>query len=124
VFYPEDWEPVSREQLTLYQQYLVKIDHFGAALIGISVNSISSHTAFGRALGLTFPLLSGFHPKGVASRSYGIYVEDEGRSARAVVVLDGAERACWSRVYPTNLNAGIDGILTVIERMQAQDIAA
>jgi alkyl hydroperoxide reductase subunit AhpC len=121
VFYPGDWEPVTRQQLVLYQECLPELYRFGAALIGISVDSIWSHTAFGRALELTFPLLSDFHPKGEVSRSYGVYREDEGRSVRAVFVLDGAGMVRRSRVYPTNLNPGIDGILTALETMQTQE---
>jgi peroxiredoxin (alkyl hydroperoxide reductase subunit C) len=121
VFYPGDWEPVTRQQLTLYQECLPELNRFGAALIGISVDSVWSHTAFGRALDLTFPILSDFHPKGQVSRAYGIYRDEEGRSARAVVVLDGAGTVCWSRVYPTNLNPGVDGMLTALETMQTKE---
>jgi len=70
---------------------------------------------------LTFPLLSDFHPKGDVSRAYVIYREEEGRSGRTVFVLDGAGMVRWSRVYPTNLNPGIDGILTALETMQSKE---
>jgi alkyl hydroperoxide reductase subunit AhpC len=122
VFYPGDWEPVSHQQLLLYQEYLPQIHHFDATLIGIAVDSVWSHLAFGRALDLTFPLLSDFHPKGEASRAYGVYREDEGRSGRAVVVLDAAAMVCWSRVYPTNLNPGVDPILTTLETLHTKEV--
>jgi peroxiredoxin len=118
VFYPGDWEPVTRQQLALYQEYLPELRRFGAALIGISADSVWSHTAFGQALDLSFPLLADFHPKGEVSRSYGVYLEDEGHSSRAVVVLDGTGIVCWTHVYPTNLNPGVDGMLTALETMQ------
>ena len=120
VFYPGDWEPVSSEQLALYQEQLPEIHRFGAALIAISVDSVWSHAAFGRALGLSFPLLSDFHPKGAVSQAYGVYREVEGRSERALCVLDAEGRVYWCRVYPTNLNPGIDPILTALERIQAE----
>jgi peroxiredoxin len=122
VFYPGDWEPVSHQQLLLYQEYLPQLRQFDATLIGIAVDSVWSHLAFGRALDLTFPLLSDFHPKGEVSRSYGAYLEKEGRSSRAVVVLDAAGTICWSRVYPTNLNPGVDPILTTLETMQTKEV--
>ena len=121
VFYPGDWEPVSREQLALYQECLPELHHFGAGLIGISVDSVWSHIASGRAHDLTFPLLSDFHPKGAVSRAYGVYLEDEGRSGRALFVLDASGMVCWSRTYPHNLNPGVDGILTALEMMQARE---
>jgi peroxiredoxin len=121
VFYPGDWEPVSRQQLALYQTYLPEFQRFGAALIGISVDSVWSHTAFGRALELTFPLLSDFYPRGDVARSYGVYQEDEGRSGRAVFVLDAEGLVHWSRDCPHSLNPGVDGILTALETMQARE---
>jgi alkyl hydroperoxide reductase subunit AhpC len=49
---------------------------------------------------------------------YRVYREEEGRSDHAVFVLDAAGTILWSRAYPTNLNPGIDGILTALETMQ------
>jgi peroxiredoxin len=121
VFYPGDWEPISRQQLGLYQAYLPEFHKFGAALIGISVDSVWSHMAFGRALNLTFPLLSDFCPRGVVAQAYGVYRDDEGRSGRAAFVLDAEGTVHWSRAYPHSLNPGVDGILTALETMQAQE---
>ncbi len=45
VFYPLDWEPVSREQLALYQDYAGEFDHFGARLLSISIDHCLSHAA-------------------------------------------------------------------------------
>jgi alkyl hydroperoxide reductase subunit AhpC len=55
------------------------------------------------------------------SRAYGVYREEEGRSGRALFVLDAEGAVRWSRGYPTNLNPGIDGMLTALETMQAQE---
>jgi peroxiredoxin len=120
-FYPGDWEPVSQQQLVHFQECLPELHRFGATLIGISVDSVWSHMAFRRALDLTFPLLSDFHPKGQVSRAYGVYREEEGRSGRALFVLDAEGAIRWSRGYPTNLNPGIDGMLTALETIQAQE---
>jgi peroxiredoxin len=56
VFYPKDWEPVSREQLTLYQAHLDAIDRLGARLLGICCDHVYSHAAFAREAQLRFPL--------------------------------------------------------------------
>src|SRR5678815_4835714 len=42
VFYPMDWEGVSREQLTLYQNYSDTFTRLGARLLGISIDHILS----------------------------------------------------------------------------------
>lgn len=121
VFYPGDWEPVSDDQLAHYQLHLSELQRFGATLVGISVDSIWSHAAFRREVGLTFPLLSDAHPKGAVSRADGACREDAGWSSRAVVVIDRQVIVTWSRTYPTNLDPGLDGILTALERMLAQE---
>ena len=121
VFYPGDWEPDSRQQLVLYQEYLPELHRFDAALIGVSIDSVWSHTAFGRALGLTFPLLSDFHPKGQVSRAYGVYREEKGRSGRALLVLDREGMVRWSRGSPTSLNPGVDGTLSALKTLHADE---
>jgi peroxiredoxin len=121
VFYPGDWEPVSRHQLVLYQEYLPELQRFGAALIGISIDSIWSHAAFGQALGLTFPLLSDFHARGKVARTYGVFAEEEGRSGRALFVLDRESVVRWSRSYLTNFDPGVHGILSALEALRADD---
>ena len=118
VFYPGDWEPVSGEQLRLYQEYLPELQQFDAALVGISVDSVWSHSAFGKALGLSFPLLSDFQPMGRVSRAYKVYREADGRSNRALFVLDPAGVVRWSRSYPTNLHPRVHGIVSALETLQ------
>ncbi|HEX6508776.1 MAG TPA: redoxin domain-containing protein [Chloroflexota bacterium] len=121
-FYPGDWEPVSCQQLVLYQEYLPEFHRFHADLIGISVDTVWSHIALGRELGLTFPLLSDFHPKGYVSRAYDVYREEESWSGRALFVLDADETVHWSRRYPTNLNPGVHSILIALETLQHQQM--
>jgi peroxiredoxin len=120
VFYPGDWEPVSGDQLARYQAYAANVDRLGAMLVGISVDSVWSHLAFARERGLNFPLLSDFEPKGAVARAYGVYREAEGWSGRALFVIDGGGVIRWSRAYPTNLNPGVDGVLTALERVQVE----
>ena len=116
-FYPGDWDPVSAEQLRLYQEYLPELHRRGAVLVAISVDSVWSHQAFAQALGLGYPLLSDFQPKGLVARAYHVYREDEGRSDRALFVVDPAGRIKWQRTVPTNLNPGVEGVLRAIESL-------
>ena len=95
VFYPADWEPVSQEQLTLYQDYLAEFARLGAVLFAISTDHIWCHGAFARATGIHFPLLADAHPQGAASRAYGAYDEQAGSNARTLFVLDEDLRVIW-----------------------------
>ena len=88
VFYPLDWSPVCTDQLNLYQDALAKFGKQGAALYGISVDSAFSHKAFREHLGVEFPLLADFEPKGEVARQYGMYLDKHGTNARGFVVID------------------------------------
>jgi peroxiredoxin len=116
-FYPADWEPVSREQLALYEEYAPAFEDLRAGVVGISPDGVWCHTAFAREVGLQFPLLSDSQPKGAVARAYGAYLEDKGASSRALFVVDGRGIIRWSRAYPGPVNPGVDGILRALEPM-------
>ncbi len=116
-FYPADWEPVSREQLALYQEYVSTFRSLRAEVIGISTDGIWSHAAFAQDTGVRFPLLADSHPKGAVARAYGVYLERKELSSRALFVIDELGLIRWSRAYPTPVNPGVDGILRALEKM-------
>jgi len=118
-FYPADWSPVCSDQLALYNQVLPEFQRYGAALVGISVDSVWCHQAFASDRNLHFPLLSDFEPKGAMAKRYGVYDNSIGESRRALFVLDGAGVIRWSYVSPVDVNPGADGILTALEALAA-----
>jgi peroxiredoxin (alkyl hydroperoxide reductase subunit C) len=87
VFYPLDFSPVCTDQLSVYQEVLPELESRGAKLYGISVDSAYCHKEFRQKLGVEFPLLSDFEPKGEVARSYGVYVGERGVAARALVMI-------------------------------------
>ncbi len=122
-FYPADWEPVSREQLALYQEYMPAFRSLRAEVIGISPDGIWSHAAFARDAGVRFPLLSDSLPKGAVARAYDVYVEREESSSRALFIVDERGTICWSQAFPVPVNPGVDGLLCALEARGAIEIA-
>jgi len=102
-FYPLDFSAVCTDQLSIYQEVLGEIEARDAALVGISVDSAACHAAFREKLGLTFPLLADFHPKGRVCEAYGAYVEDWGHSNRSLVLVEPDGTVGWSHATPTPL---------------------
>lgn len=100
VFYPLDWSPGCSQQLDLYQQETAEFESRDARLVGISVDSVYSHGAWAAVRGISFPLLSDFHPKGEVARRYGVWREDDGFSERALYVLDAQGRITYAHVSP------------------------
>jgi peroxiredoxin len=120
VFYPLDWEAVSRDQLVLYQKFAPEFEQLGARLLGISVDSVYCHMAFARDARLHFPLLADFHPRGQVARRFGIYRDKQGMSARALFVLDRQGQIRFSRAYPDLFNPGVDEALTALETLATE----
>ncbi len=69
-----------------------KLEDFKAAdtqVLGVSVDSKFSHDNWASSLGgISFPLLADFHPKGGVAASFGLYLEDNGITDRATVIID------------------------------------
>lgn len=124
VFYPLDWEPVSREQLTLYETYTNKFTRLGASLLGISVDHAWSHIALAHDARITFPLLADFQPRGAVARAYGAYRVRQGVSARALFIVDRVGIIRFGQHYPDLVNPGVDGILTALEAIAHTDETA
>jgi peroxiredoxin len=123
-FYPADWSPVCGDQLALYSELMPEFSRYGAAVFGISVDSIWSHEAYAKSRNLRFPLLSDFEPKGAVSRRYGAYDENAGMSERALFVIDPDGTVFWSYLSPKEVNPGADGILEALEQLAAAPATA
>lgn len=119
-FYPADWSPVCGDQMALYNEVLPVFQEFGAAILGVSVDSRWCHGAFAENRRLRFPLLADFEPKGAMARSYGAYREPDGTSERALFVIDAAGVIRWSYLSPIGVNPGADGILEALESLHKE----
>lgn len=103
VFYPLDWSPGCTDHLNIYQEVLGDFEAQGARLYGISVDSAFSHKAFQDHLGIKFPLLADFEPKGEVARMYGMYIEERGHNERGFVVIDAEGNVKHSYKSPSPL---------------------
>jgi len=88
VFYPLDFSPTCTDQLSIYQEVLTDFHDRGAQLYGVSVDSAFAHKAFQEKLGLEFPLLADFEPKGTVAKAYEMYIDERGHNHRGFVVID------------------------------------
>jgi peroxiredoxin len=117
IFYPLDWSPVCSDELAIYTEVMPELTRFGAAVFGISVDSVYCHQAFAAARNYRVPLLADFHPKGAVSRLYNAFREEDGFSERALYVIDGAGTIFWSHISPVEVNPGADGVFDALERL-------
>jgi peroxiredoxin len=120
VFYPSDFSPVCTDQLNVYQEVLGELEGRGVKLVGISVDSAWTHKAFQAHLGITIPLLADFHPKGEVSKAYGVWLEETGVSARALVMIGPDRVVRWAHRAPSPLEIpGANLIFDALDQQRA-----
>ena len=118
VFYPADFSPVCTDQLSVYQEVLGELEQRDVTLVGISVDGAFCHKAFRQHQNLTIPLLADFHPKGAVAKAYGVWSEEHGVAARALVLVrDGVVR--WSYMSPPLEVPGANLIFDALEQRTA-----
>jgi peroxiredoxin len=115
-FYPAAFSPVCGDEMSLYQETQDEFERLGARVVGISVDNRWSVAAFARAKGITFPLLSDFHPKGAAAAKYGVY-RDDGLAERALFIIDPQGVIRYSYMSPILENPGVDRLIEALEQM-------
>lgn len=69
-----------------------------AVVLGVSCDSRATLAAFGKAEGLTMPLLSDFWPHGAAATAYGVFLEQLGAANRGTFIIDADGILRWSVV--------------------------
>jgi peroxiredoxin len=92
VFYPLDFSGTCTRQHQGMCDALPAFDKIDAQVLGISVDSKHAHRAFAEQMGITYPLLADFHPKGTVGRLYGVYDADKGQDRRVTFVIDSDGR--------------------------------
>jgi peroxiredoxin len=119
VFYPADFSPVCTDQLSVYQEVLPQLEERGASLVGISVDGAFCHRAFQEHLGVSYPLLADFHPKGEVAKRYGVWSEEHGVAGRALVVVAPDGKVSWSYMSPPLEVPGANLIFDALDQLAA-----
>jgi peroxiredoxin len=102
LFYPLDWSPLCTDEHACVVNSLPQFEQLNAQVLGLSVDSVWSHAAFAEKMGIRYPLLADFHPRGAVAEKFGVYVAERGTAGRAVVIVDKTGKVSWVRnyVYP------------------------
>jgi peroxiredoxin len=103
-FYPENWEPVTAQQMIAYQVERKKFLARQAEVLALSVDSIMNTTSWEREIGpLDFLMGSDFWPHGEISRRYGVLRDTDpckGACERAIFVIDKSGTIRCAKRYP------------------------
>ena len=98
-FHPLAFTPVCSTQMQTYEQARDRFDALETVVLGISKDASPSKRAWADSLGgISFDLLSDFHPAGAVAESYGVLRED-GLTERAIFVVDKKGTIVWAQRY-------------------------
>jgi len=105
-FYPLDFSPVCSKEHACFTNDLQSFNGLNAQVLGISVDSAWAHKAFAEKLGIKYPLLADFQPRGAVASQYGLYMPDKGFTNRATVIVDKRGVVRYVQLYdiPTQRN--------------------
>ena len=99
VFYPLDWSPVCTKEHVCMVNDKKQFEDLDAQVLGLSVDSVWSHKAYADKMGIHYPLLADFHPRGAVATKYGVYLEDKGITGRAIFIVDRDGKLAWHKDY-------------------------
>jgi mycoredoxin-dependent peroxiredoxin len=99
MFYPLDFSPICTNEHACFVKDLNQFEKLNAQLLGLSVDSVWTHKAFAEKMGIGYPLLADFHPKGAVAEKFGIYNAERGTAGRAVAIINKSGKIAWFKSY-------------------------
>jgi len=83
IFYPLDFSPICTNEHACFVNDMKQFEKLDAQVLGLSVDSVWAHKAFAEKMGISYPLLADFHPKGAVADKFGMYLSEKGITGRA-----------------------------------------
>jgi peroxiredoxin len=99
IFYPLDWSPICTNEHACFVNDMKQFEKLNAQVLGLSVDSVWSHKAFADKMGISYPLLADFHPRGAVAEKFGLYLGDKGITGRAITIIDKDGKVAWLKNY-------------------------
>jgi peroxiredoxin (alkyl hydroperoxide reductase subunit C) len=114
-FYPFAFSPVCSLQLPGLQENLGKFRDLNTEVLGISVDSKHSSTAFAEHLKLDFPLVSDFNKE--ITTAYGV-LREGGFAERALFVIDKEGKVAYAHVNAIGEVPDNAPVFEVLQKLQ------
>jgi peroxiredoxin len=115
VFYPLDWSPVCTKEHACFVNDMKKFDQLDAQVLGLSVDSVWSHKAYAEKMGIQYPLLADFQPRGAVAAQYGVFLAEKGITGRAISIIDREGNLAWHKNYDIPVVPGIEEVAAALQ---------
>ena len=101
-----------------YEADLDRFRQYDAQVLGISVDSVPSNTAWAKSLGgLSYDLLSDFEPKGEVARAFGAYRASGGISERALFIVDKEGKIAYKDIHDIGDQPDNEDLFEVLRKL-------
>jgi peroxiredoxin len=116
-FHPLAFTPVCATQVQTYERERPRLDAVDAHVLAISNDAGPSKKAWADALGgVSYDLLSDFHPHGEVAAQYGV-LRDDGLAERALFLVDKAGVVRWARLHDIPEHPDFEELLAEIGKL-------
>jgi peroxiredoxin len=116
-FHPLAFTPVCSLQMQTYERERARFDRLDAHILAISNDSGAAKKAWADTLGgISYDLVSDYHPHGEVARVYGVLRED-GQAERALFLIDKAGVIRWTKLHAVPDQPDVEELIREIERL-------
>jgi peroxiredoxin len=101
-----------------YEADLERFRGYDTQVLGISIDSVPCNAAWAKSMGgLSYDLLSDFHPKGEVARKYGAYRENDGYAERALFIVDKGGKIAYKDIHNISDQPDNEDLFEVLRKM-------
>lgn len=117
-WHPLAWTPVCAKQMKALEDNFKKFKEVNTIPLGFSVDSSPCKKAWASELNITnISLPADFWPHGKVAQDYGLFLDIDGYSQRANVIIDENGKVAWVKVYPLEELPDINEVLNILTNL-------
>jgi peroxiredoxin len=118
-WHPLAWTPVCTDQMRALETNFETLQKLNTVPLGFSVDAAPCKKVWATALVLkNLSILADFWPHGKVAQDYGIFVEKEGISERANIIVDEKGIVRWVKVYPPTQLPDLNEVIDVLSNLK------
>lgn len=118
-FYPADFTFICPTEVTGFSERVKEFRAENAEILGVSVDSVTTHRSWADELGgVNYPLLSDGEKK--ISRAYGVLDENEGVASRATFLINPNGEVAYVVISHVNVGRSVEETLRVLKALRTE----
>ncbi|WPC39389.1 redoxin domain-containing protein [Clostridium sp. JS66] len=117
-WHPLAWTPVCTDQMRSIENNWDNLQSLNTIAFGLSVDAQPCKKAWATAIVLNnLSILADFWPHGKVAQDYGLFIENDGISERANIIIDENGIVKWVKVYPMSQLPDINEVFQALSNI-------